>query len=223
MLGLITASITLELALTYEFETGKMVGRASVTVEVEVLFFSTSVEISCERRLAGSNGDPTFARGPRDRGRTGRFPTRAHRTAASQPGPSTSRRSGRPEEDDDGNGVLPGHGTAALGRSRRRVPRLVVRHPPADARPRVRCRQATSRTSSTGPSGSPAPRSSSWAVPRLVPPSTSRSRHCSTSSNRSSGRECSPPISRCGRGRRRSRPSCRGRPSPPTGCSSTAC
>ncbi len=61
VLGLITASITLELSLTYEFETGKMVGRASVTVEVEVLFFSTSVEISCERRLAGSNGDPTFA------------------------------------------------------------------------------------------------------------------------------------------------------------------
>jgi hypothetical protein len=61
VLGLITASITLELALTYEFETGKMVGRASVTVEVEVLFFSGSVEISCERRLAGSNGDPTFA------------------------------------------------------------------------------------------------------------------------------------------------------------------
>jgi hypothetical protein len=61
VLGLITASITLELSLTYEFETGKMVGRASVTVEVEVLFFSTSVEISCERRLAGSSGDPTFA------------------------------------------------------------------------------------------------------------------------------------------------------------------
>ena len=61
VLGLITASITLELSLTYEFETGKMVGRASVTIEVEVLFFSTSVEVSCERRLAGSNGDPTFA------------------------------------------------------------------------------------------------------------------------------------------------------------------
>ncbi|MGB7981228.1 MAG: hypothetical protein WCF36_10625 [Candidatus Nanopelagicales bacterium] len=61
VLGMISASITLELALKYEFATGKMVGRASITVEVEVLFFSTSVRISCERRLAGSNGDPTFA------------------------------------------------------------------------------------------------------------------------------------------------------------------
>lgn len=61
VLGLISASITLELSLTYEFASGKMVGRASVVVEVSVLFFSASVEISVERRLAGSNQDPTFA------------------------------------------------------------------------------------------------------------------------------------------------------------------
>ncbi|MCB0907878.1 MAG: hypothetical protein KDB63_12260 [Nocardioidaceae bacterium] len=61
VLGLISASITLELSLTYDFDTGKMVGRASITVEVEVLFFSASVQISCERQLAGSNGDPTLA------------------------------------------------------------------------------------------------------------------------------------------------------------------
>lgn len=61
VLGLISASITLELSLTYEFATGKMVGRASITVEVEVFLFSGSVTISCERRFAGSNGDPTFA------------------------------------------------------------------------------------------------------------------------------------------------------------------
>ncbi len=61
VLGLISASITLELSLTYEFATGKMVGRASISIEVEVFFFSFSVEVSCERRLAGSNGDPTFA------------------------------------------------------------------------------------------------------------------------------------------------------------------
>ena len=60
VLGLISASITLELSLTYEFESGKMVGRASIVVEVEVLFFSASVKISVERRLAGSKGDPTF-------------------------------------------------------------------------------------------------------------------------------------------------------------------
>ena len=61
VLGLISASITLELSLTYEFDSGKMVGRASIVVEVEVLLFSGSVEISVERRLAGSNQDPTFA------------------------------------------------------------------------------------------------------------------------------------------------------------------
>lgn len=61
VLGLISASITLELSLTYDFPTGKMIGRASVVVEVEVLFFSASVEISVERRLAGSKGDPVLA------------------------------------------------------------------------------------------------------------------------------------------------------------------
>ena len=61
VLSLISASITLELSLTYDTGTGKMIGRASITVEVEVLFFSTSVEISCERQLAGSKGDPTLA------------------------------------------------------------------------------------------------------------------------------------------------------------------
>ncbi|MEZ5283941.1 MAG: hypothetical protein R2712_03850 [Vicinamibacterales bacterium] len=60
VLGIISASITLELSLTYEFDTGKMVGRASLEIEIEVLFFSGSVTVSCERRLAGSNGDPTF-------------------------------------------------------------------------------------------------------------------------------------------------------------------
>lgn len=60
VLGLISASITLELSLTYQFETGKLIGRASLTVEVEVLFFSASVEITVERKLAGSKGDPTM-------------------------------------------------------------------------------------------------------------------------------------------------------------------
>jgi hypothetical protein len=60
VLGLISASITLELSLTYHFETGKLIGRASLVVEVEVLFFSASVEITVERKLAGSKGDPVF-------------------------------------------------------------------------------------------------------------------------------------------------------------------
>ncbi len=61
VLGLISASITLELSLTYDFGSGKMIGRASIEIEVEVFLLSFSVTVSCERRLAGSNGDPTYA------------------------------------------------------------------------------------------------------------------------------------------------------------------
>lgn len=60
VLGLISASITLELSLTYDFGSGKMIGRASVEVEVSVFMFSFSVSVSCERKLAGANSDPTF-------------------------------------------------------------------------------------------------------------------------------------------------------------------
>ena len=38
-----------------------MVGRASITIEVEVFMFSVHRSVSAERRFAGSNGDPTFA------------------------------------------------------------------------------------------------------------------------------------------------------------------
>jgi hypothetical protein len=61
VLQLISASIEMYMGLTYEFGSGKVVGRATITVEVEVLFFSAAVPISCERKFAGSSGDPTFA------------------------------------------------------------------------------------------------------------------------------------------------------------------
>jgi len=61
VLGLISASIELSMELIYEFNTGKMVGRATIKVQVEVFMFSVSVSVSAERRFAGSNGDPTFA------------------------------------------------------------------------------------------------------------------------------------------------------------------
>ena len=61
VLDLISASIEMYMGLTYEFGSGKVVGRATITVEVEVLFFSASVPLSCERKFAGSSGDPTFA------------------------------------------------------------------------------------------------------------------------------------------------------------------
>ena len=61
VLGLISASIELSLELVYEFDTGKMAGRATITIEVDVFMFSFSVSVTAERRFAGSNGDPTFA------------------------------------------------------------------------------------------------------------------------------------------------------------------
>ncbi len=61
VLGLISASLELSLELTYEFASGKCKGRASLIIEVEVLFFSASVEVVCERKFKGSNSDPSFA------------------------------------------------------------------------------------------------------------------------------------------------------------------
>ena len=61
VLGLISACIGMYMGLTYEFGSGKVIGRATITVEVEVLVFSGSVSISAERKFAGSKGDPTFA------------------------------------------------------------------------------------------------------------------------------------------------------------------
>jgi len=61
VMGIVSISIELYLELTYESATGKCAGRATLTIEVEVLFFSVGVEITAERKFAGSNGDPTFA------------------------------------------------------------------------------------------------------------------------------------------------------------------
>ena len=61
VLGLISAGIELYLALHYEFDTGKMIGSAKLTIKVEVFCFSTSVTLTCERQFAGSKGDPSFA------------------------------------------------------------------------------------------------------------------------------------------------------------------
>ncbi|MGC3937313.1 hypothetical protein ACOTTU_05865 [Roseobacter sp. EG26] len=60
VLGLITASLELYLELRYEFQSGKCVGKASLTIEISVFIFSGSVTVSCERKFAGSNGDPNL-------------------------------------------------------------------------------------------------------------------------------------------------------------------
>jgi hypothetical protein len=60
VLGLITASLELYLALIYETATGKCKGKAQLTIEISVFVFSGSVTVTCERKFAGANGDPNF-------------------------------------------------------------------------------------------------------------------------------------------------------------------
>ncbi len=60
VLGLITASIELYMELSYEFSSQKLVGRATIEIEITIVFFSISVSVSAERKFAGSNADPTF-------------------------------------------------------------------------------------------------------------------------------------------------------------------
>jgi hypothetical protein len=59
VLGLVTISIEFNLSFTYQSATNKAYGRATLTVEVEVVCFSKSVELTVERAFGGE-GDPTF-------------------------------------------------------------------------------------------------------------------------------------------------------------------
>ncbi len=61
VLGLISASILLALDLIYETAGNKVTGEASITIEVEVLFFSATVQVKCKKQFAGAKGDPVFA------------------------------------------------------------------------------------------------------------------------------------------------------------------
>ena len=51
VLGLITVSFEFNLSFTYDGGRDKAYGRATLTVQVEVVFFCKSVEISVEKRL----------------------------------------------------------------------------------------------------------------------------------------------------------------------------
>jgi hypothetical protein len=60
VLGLISAAIELYMELLYQPPTGKLIGQASITVNVSVIGISKSVHISAQRVFSGSNGDPSF-------------------------------------------------------------------------------------------------------------------------------------------------------------------
>lgn len=58
VLGLIT--ITAEFYMALNYDDGKVSGEASLTVGIEILFFSAHVTLSVHREFAGAAGDPTF-------------------------------------------------------------------------------------------------------------------------------------------------------------------
>ena len=66
ILGLISASLTFNLVLSYEkITTGatgesKVWGEATLVIEIEILFFSIDVSVTCRREFAGSESDPKF-------------------------------------------------------------------------------------------------------------------------------------------------------------------
>ncbi|MGW0425144.1 hypothetical protein [Streptomyces sp. NPDC003015] len=61
VLGLISASVELYMALTYNPDTGKMTGEAVVTVEVDVALYTGRVRIRARREFSGHRKDPSFA------------------------------------------------------------------------------------------------------------------------------------------------------------------
>ncbi len=64
-LGIVSVSIELYLEMRYESGppggSGKCVGTATISVEVDVALFEVTVEITCTKKFAGSGADPTFA------------------------------------------------------------------------------------------------------------------------------------------------------------------
>ncbi len=60
VLCLITVSVEFYLAFTYETGANKVWGEASMTVKVEVLFFSKSVSLTVRREIAGGSRDIPF-------------------------------------------------------------------------------------------------------------------------------------------------------------------
>ncbi len=59
VLGIISISVDFNLSLTYDSASGKVTGRATLTVSVHVLFFSASVQLSVERSYGNGANDPS--------------------------------------------------------------------------------------------------------------------------------------------------------------------
>ncbi|MGE3106992.1 MAG: hypothetical protein AB7G11_04140 [Phycisphaerales bacterium] len=61
VLGLIKVSLEFNLSFTYQGPPKeKAYGRATLTVKIEIVFFSISVEVTVEKQFGGKSGDPDF-------------------------------------------------------------------------------------------------------------------------------------------------------------------
>ena len=113
VLGLISASIELYLELTYHFESGKMVGRRGITIEVDGAVLLGERDDRGTRQFAGSKGDPSL--------RDSRPGGRRHRTRLGRLLASVRARGGG----DMTTEWFTAHRPAALGRrGSRRLPRV---------------------------------------------------------------------------------------------------
>jgi hypothetical protein len=61
VLSILSITVDLMLALEYEPETNRLIGKARISVRVKLLFLCKTVSVEFEQTLAGGNSDPTFA------------------------------------------------------------------------------------------------------------------------------------------------------------------
>jgi hypothetical protein len=60
-LGIISVCIELYLEMSYQSASGKCVGSARLSIEIDVALFSETIELECTKEFAGADADPTFA------------------------------------------------------------------------------------------------------------------------------------------------------------------
>jgi hypothetical protein len=60
VLGIITVSIEFYMELSYESPPTRVWGRATLTVEIDILFFSMSVDLTVEKEFAGGGEETAF-------------------------------------------------------------------------------------------------------------------------------------------------------------------
>jgi hypothetical protein len=60
VLGVISISVDLNVSMTYDFTTNKMIAEAEIKVDVSILFFSINVSLPFRKEFSACNNDPTL-------------------------------------------------------------------------------------------------------------------------------------------------------------------